>query len=589
MTITTDTTLLNDPRRQAALLYWQGFSVPQIADMLQTKRPTVQSWKQRDHWEETAPLNRVESTLEARLIQLYAKPSLTPHDFKVADFLARQMERFARINRYGQTGNEADLNPRVANRNKGERKKPTKNFFSDEAIEKLEEIFFAESFEYQLRWHRAGLEHRIRDILKSRQIGATFYFSREALLHALKTGHNQIFLSASKTQAYVFREYIIQFARRVDVELTGDPIVIGNNGAKLIFLGTNSNTAQSHNGDLYVDEIFWIPNFQKLRKVSSGMASQSHLRSTYFSTPSTLAHGAYPFWSGELFNRGRARASERVDIDISHSALAAGVVCPDGQWRQIVTIEDALAGGCTLFNLEQLRQENSVDDFRNLFMCEFVDDKASVFPFEDLQRCMVDSLEEWEDFAPFADNPFGSRPVWVGYDPSHSGDSAGCVVLAPPVVAGGKFRILERHQWKGMDFATQAESIRQLTEKYNVEYIGIDATGLGIGVFQLVRSFYPAARDIRYTPEMKTAMVLKAKDVIRRGCLEYDVSATDITTSFMAIRKTMTSSGRSATYEASRTEEASHADVAWATMHALLNEPLTAGSGQTTSSILEFN
>lgn len=589
MTITTDTTLLNDPRRQAALLYWQGFSVPQIAEMLQTKRPTVQSWKQRDQWEETAPLNRVESTLEARLIQLYAKPNLTPHDFKVADFLARQMERFARINRYGQTGNEVDLNPNVANRNKGDRKKPTKNFFSDEAIEKLEEIFFAESFEYQLRWHRAGLEHRIRDILKSRQIGATFYFSREALLHALKTGHNQIFLSASKTQAYVFREYIIQFARRVDVDLTGDPIVIGNNGAKLIFLGTNSNTAQSHNGDLYVDEIFWIPNFQKLRKVSSGMASQSHLRSTYFSTPSTLAHGAYPFWSGELFNRGRASASERVDIDISHDALAAGVACPDGQWRQIVTIEDALAGGCTLFNLEQLKRENSVDDFRNLFMCEFVDDKASVFPFEDLQRCMVDSLEEWEDFTPFADNPFGSRPVWVGYDPSHSGDSAGCVVLAPPVVAGGKFRILERHQWKGMDFATQAESIRQLTEKYNVEYIGIDATGLGIGVFQLVRSFYPAARDIRYTPEMKTAMVLKAKDVIRRGCLEYDVSATDITTSFMAIRKTMTSSGRSATYEASRTEEASHADVAWATMHALLNEPLTAGSGQVTSSILEFN
>ncbi|UVH78864.1 terminase ATPase subunit family protein [Klebsiella pneumoniae] len=589
MTITTDTTLLNDPRRQAALLYWQGFSVPQIAEMLQTKRPTVQSWKQRDQWDETAPLNRVESTLEARLIQLYAKPNLTPHDFKVADFLARQMERFARINRYGQTGNEVDLNPNVANRNKGDRKKPTKNFFSDEAIEKLEEIFFAESFEYQLRWHRAGLEHRIRDILKSRQIGATFYFSREALLHALKTGHNQIFLSASKTQAYVFREYIIQFARLVDVDLTGDPIVIGNNGAKLIFLGTNSNTAQSHNGDLYVDEIFWIPNFQKLRKVSSGMASQSHLRSTYFSTPSTLAHGAYPFWSGELFNRGRARASERVDIDISHDALAAGVACPDGQWRQIVTIEDALAGGCTLFNLEQLKRENSVDDFRNLFMCEFVDDKASVFPFEDLQRCMVDSLEEWEDFAPFADNPFGSRPVWVGYDPSHSGDSAGCVVLAPPVVAGGKFRILERHQWKGMDFATQAESIRQLTEKYNVEYIGIDATGLGIGVFQLVRSFYPAARDIRYTPEMKTAMVLKAKDVIRRGCLEYDVSATDITTSFMAIRKTMTSSGRSATYEASRTEEASHADVAWATMHALLNEPLTAGSGQVTSSILEFN
>ncbi|HIH8354672.1 TPA: terminase large subunit domain-containing protein, partial [Escherichia coli] len=117
------------------------------------------------------------------------------------------------VNRYSQTGNEADLNPNVANRNKGGRRKPKKNFFSDEAIEKLEQIFFEQSFEYQLHWYRAGLEHRIRDILKSRQIGATFYFSREALLRALKTGHNQIFLSASKTQAYVFREYIIAFAR----------------------------------------------------------------------------------------------------------------------------------------------------------------------------------------------------------------------------------------------------------------------------------------------------------------------------------------------------------------------------------------
>lgn len=42
----------------------------------------------------------------------------------------------------------------------------------------------------------------------------------------------------------------------------------------------------------------------------------------------------------------------------------------------------------------------------------------------------------------------------------------------------------------------------------------------------------------------------------------------------MAIRKAMTASGSRPTYEASRSEEASHADLAWATMHALFNEPL---------------
>ncbi|OIX95905.1 oxidoreductase [Serratia fonticola] len=589
MHIQTDTTLLLDPRRQASLLYWQGFSVKQIAEMLNQKAPTVQSWKQREKWDAIAPISRVETSLEARIIQLILKGKKEGSDYKEIDLLGRQIERLARVNRYMATGSEADLNPNVANRNKGERKKPKKNFFSEEAITKLEQVFFDDSFEYQLGWHKAGLAHRIRNILKSRQIGATFYFARESLLRALKTGHNQVFLSASKTQAYVFREYIIQFANLVDVELTGDPIVLGNNGAKLIFLGTNSNTAQSHNGDLLVDEIFWIPNFQKLRKVASGMASQKHLRSTYFSTPSTLAHGAFPFWSGELFNKGRKSTKEHVEIDISHNALAAGKLCDDGQWRQIVTIEDALAGGCDLFDLDTLKRENSADDFRNLFMCEFVDDKASVFPFEELQGCMVDSLEEWTDVNPYAAHPFGDRPVWIGYDPAHTGDSAGCVVLAPPMAVGGKFRILEHHQWKGMDFAAQAEAIKALTEKYRVEYIGIDATGIGQGVFQLVRAFYPAAREIRYSPEVKTAMVLKAKDTIGSGRLEYDIAHTDITKSFMAIRKTMTASGRSATYDASRSEEASHADVAWATMHALLNEPLTAANGQPSKSILEFN
>ncbi|MBP2156206.1 hypothetical protein J2067_003898 [Erwinia rhapontici] len=294
------------------------------------------------------------------------------------------------------------------------------------------------------------------------------------------------------------------------------------------------------------------------------------------------------FWSGELFNKGRRNRADRIELDLSHSHLANGALCDDGQWRQIVTVEDALTGGCNLFDLDQLSLEYSPSEYQNLLMCEFVDDEASVFPFAELQTCMIDSMEEWNDFNVFLLRPFDYRPVWIGYDPSHTGDSAGCAVIAPPLVPGGKFRVLERHQWRGMDFAAQAASIKELTEKYNVEYIGIDATGIGQGVFQLVRQFFPAAREIRYTPEVKTAMVLKAKDTITSGRLEYDAGHTDITQSFMAIRKTMTASGNRSTYEASRSEEASHADVAWAIMHALLNEPLTAAAGGQSQNFVEF-
>jgi uncharacterized protein YjcR len=582
-----NSTIISDPRRQAALLYWQGFSVRQIGEMLSQKTPTVQSWKTRDQWEAIAPISRVETSMEARLIQLVMKDVKEGKDYKEIDLLGRQIERLARVNRYNQTGSEADLNPNVANRNKGERKVADKNVFSDEAIEKLGDIFIETSFEYQRGWHQAGLQHRIRNILKSRQIGATFYFAREALIDALTTGRNQIFLSASKAQAHVFKNYIIDFARQVDVDLKGDPIVLPN-GARLIFLGTNVRTAQSYTGNLYLDEYFWIPKFQELRKVASGMSLHKKWRSTYFSTPSSLAHSAYPFWSGELFNKGRRNKSDRIDLDLTHSHLSKGVLCDDGQWRQIVTVEDALSGGCNLFDLEQLQLEYSPAEYENLLMCEFVDDQASVFPFAELQGCMVDSLDEWEDFDPYLKRPFAYRPVWIGYDPSHTGDSAGCAVIAPPVVSGGKFRVLERHQWKGMDFAAQARSIEELTNRYAVEYIGIDATGIGQGVFQLVQQFFPAAREIRYSPEVKTALVLKAKDTISSGRLEYDTGHTDITASFMAIRKTMTASGNRSTYEASRSEEASHADVAWAIMHALLNEPLTAANGGQSPNILEF-
>lgn len=216
-------------------------------------------------------------------------------------------------------------------------------------------------------------------------------------------------------------------------------------------------------------------------------------------------------------------------------------------------------------------------------MCEFVDDIASIFSLELMQRCLVDSWEVWEDFQPEMYRPYGYRSVWIGYDPAkgtENGDSAGCVVIAPPSMMGGAFRILERHQWRGMDFRAQAEAIKQLTERYNVEYIGIDSTGIGHGVYQSVLEFFPQAREFVYNPAMKNALVLKAWDVINSGRLEFDAGDTDIIQSFMAIRRSTTASGNRPTYEASRSEDASHADLAWAAMHALFNEPITGDSTQ---------
>lgn len=564
-------------------LYFQGYKIRAIAELLATPEGTVGTWKSRDGWDDIKPIDRVDFALEARMCQLIAKEVKTGGDFKEIDLLGRQLERVARVNRYSNGGNEVDLNPKVANRNKGPKKAPERNVVEPEQQARLIERFESTMFGYQRTWYEAGNQYRIRNLLKSRQIGATYFFAFEAFIDALVTGRNQIFLSASKAQAHVFKQYIIQFAKEEGVELKGDPMVLPN-GAHLYFLGTNARTAQSYHGNIYMDEYFWIHGFLEFRKVASGMAMHKKWRQTYISTPSSLSHPAYAFWSGANFNRGKPKA-DRVEIDLSHANLADGKLCADGQWRQIVTVEDAVRGGCDLFDLAQLRSEYSEEEYLNLLMCIFMDDTSSVFPLATLQRCMVDSWELWDDYKPFALRPLGSRPVWIGYDPAKGGqgDSAGCAVLAPPAVPGGKFRVLERHRWSGMDFDAQARAIKAMCERYNVGYIGIDTTGIGEGVYQLVKQFYPAATPIQYNPSVKIQMVMKAQDVMNKGRLEFDSGWTDLAQAFMSIRRAVTAGGKLPTFEASRSEETSHADIAWATMQALLHEPLAGATGTNTS------
>ncbi|OLF56552.1 terminase large subunit domain-containing protein [Pseudomonas chlororaphis] len=505
------------------------------------------------------------TTVRERLLKQAAKP--TPA--AIGESAAEPQER--------RQGSRSER----SGRGDGGGKKREKKAKND--ISRLTEVDFLEKFTstmfgYQqelLAAKQNPLTARIRNILKSRQVGLTYYFAAEAFMDAVLTGDNQLFLSASRAQSEVFRSYIISFASKwFDIELTGNPIVLSKDGkpwAELRFLSTNASTAQSYHGHLYVDEYFWIPRFDKIQGVASGMAAHEKWRQTYFSTPSAVTHEAYPFWTGEEF-RNSKRGKKAGGTWPSEAETHKGALCPDGQWRKIITVLDAQAGGCNLFNIERLRLENDEDRFDQLFMCKFIDSTQSAFGLKDLERCYSD-LTLWEDYKPELDRPFGNSPVWIGYDPSRTRDDATCVVIAPPLEPGAKFRILEKHSWRGQSFKYQAEQVKTLTERFNVQHIGIDTTGIGYGVFDLVRDFYPRATSIHYSLETKNTLVLKAQDTIQGSRIEWDAGWTDIAQAFLTIKRGTTGSGQ-VTYSASRTDATGHADIAWAIMHALAHEPL---------------
>ncbi len=250
------------------------------------------------------------------------------------------------------------------------------------------------------------------------------------------------------------------------------------------------------------------PVFRRLNEVASGMATHKHWRITYFSTPSSKTHQGYPFWSGDEWRKGDPKR-KGVEFPPFDELRDGGRECPDGQWRYVVTLEDAIAGGLNLADINELRERYNETAFNMLFMCVFVDDKESVFKFDDLVRCGVD-VSTWEDFHPEEPMPFGNREVWGGFDPARSGDNATFVVLAPPLVAAERFRVLEKHHWRSMSFQFMAERIRSIKARYNMTFIGIDVTGLGYGVFELVQGF--ARREtvaIHYSVESKNRLVMK--------------------------------------------------------------------------------
>ena len=580
----------------ARSLYIRKFTIPEIADELNVPKRTLYYWQGEYDWEAFLRHESVEDAIQRRLTILVEKDNKSERDLNESDRLIKQLKELSKF-RQAEIGNaklraeapDSDAVKTVQKQTKGApavvRSKNRKNKIKNDLSFLTEKDFKQKWFK---RWYRGQRElheaqsHRNRFILKSRQIGATWYFSQEALMRAVLKGEDHIFLSATRRQAEVFRKYITKLvAEDFDIELKGNPLVINSQKGKcgLHFLSNNSLSAQSESGHVYIDEAFWIRKFDELYNVASAMATHKHLTRTVFSTTSAVNHEAYPLWSGEIYNRRFKR--KRVEFP-GFKQLQSGVLCPDNQWRKIITLDDAIDGGFDRIDKKELQLEYSPERFRQMFMCEFVDDTMGVFKLAPLQEAGVE-IEDWTDYDEKADRPLDNLPVWGGYDPSRHRDDATFIIIAPPLQPGGKFRAVKKYHWKDQSFTWQAEQIRNLTKQYNFQHIGVDTTGPGLGVFDIIKGFFPLAMPIHYSVNSKNLLVQKAKSVIEEGRLEYPAEWTDFAHAFLTIRQTSTGSG-GMTYSAGRTNTTGHADIAWATMHALIHEPLDT-SRQNNSSV----
>ncbi|EBP4367129.1 terminase [Salmonella enterica] len=578
---------------KARSLYLQRNTPREIRDQLKLASVrVVYYWATKFEWYTALERDGVEEVIAERVALLARRDHKTPeeadefdrligHHVKLMGLRYKHLEAMAGVSARTVAASEDDdaesfiasESGRGGNGKKGgKRKRPPKaNDVSELTADSFQPIV-DKLYGFQ-KTLRANKHRRRRNLLKARQIGATWYFAFEAFEDAVLTGDTQIFLSASKRQALVFRTYIAKIAMEYfGIPIKGDPIRLSNL-AEIFFLATNSNTAQSNSGHLYIDEYMWIPKFSTLNTVASAMTTRKKWRMTWFSTPSAKTHEGYLLWSGESWRKGNA-ARKDVEFPSFDEYRDGGRECPDGVWRYVVTIEDAVAGGIDDIDIDELRETYGKADFDMLYMCVFVDDKDSIFTFSQLLKCGVD-VATWEDFHPDEEHPFGNREVWGGFDPARTGDTATFVVIGVPIVAVERYRVLEVFRWKGLSLVWMSEQIRTIKSRYNMTYIGIDVTGMGIGVFEMVQGFARReAKAIHYSVESKNRLVMKMLDVVDTNRIEWNEEQKEIATAFLQVKKTTTASGNAMTFVADRSNENGHADVFFAIAHAMDNEPL---------------
>lgn len=562
-----------NPTQTAALgMYIRQQKPPEIAAKLNVSERAVQSWVTKYQWKKLRDDAPPELIARQRLAYLLWVDNKTDSQLRETEILLKT--HFGEVKKI--TGPAKDGSRR------GQPKNSVKNDVSAITKEQLDEFEKKTFFSYQLevlQEKKNPIISWMRFYLKSRQIGFTYLFAWEAFRDAVETGDNQIFISASKRQAEIFKQYIKAYASDFGVTLKGKDEIELSNGATLYFLSTNSRTAQGFHGHLYIDEVFWIPKFEQLDNLAGGMTIHDKWRTTYFSTPSTKAHEAYSKWAGD----------EKLKLDLSHEALKNGKLGDDGIYRKIITVVDAMLGGANFFNLEKLKRKYPDEDvYNNLLMCVFLDDAQSSFPISWLMACKTDQ-EIWRDVKPFNVKPVGNMPVWVGYDPNGDGDgdSGALVVAIPPKRTNAPFRLIEKIRLRGKSYTQQVQSIRQLTQKYNVQEIAIDTSGIGDVIAEMVEAFFPRVTRIIYSVNSKNNLVLKGREVISNGRLLFDGSWDDLVHAFLTIKRSTTPGGL-ITYKSDRTKSSGHADLAWATLNLLSLEGMDPEQGDTNSTTIAF-
>ena len=307
---------------------------------------------------------------------------------------------------------------------------------------------------YQLKWVEDKSRFKIG--LWSRQTGKSFATACEAVTDcaAQPKGNSDLWvvLSAGERQALEWMEKAKKWSEAVKAAIDSYDEIRDSanalmsraeiryvNGARIVAIPANPDTARGYSANLVLDEFaihekpfdIWAAIYPS---ITNPLTGQKKLR--IVSTP-------------------KGRGNKFADL-WEHN---------DSYSKHKVTIEDAVRMGLPI-DLEELKA--GVDDpdiWAQEYMCEFIDNTSVLLPYDMIGKCESESIKD-----------DGASPLYIGMDIGRSKDLS---VIVTAVKLGDVLAVIDVTELRKMPFNDQLDVLLQKGVGGRVQHVCIDSTGIG--------------------------------------------------------------------------------------------------------------
>ena len=307
---------------------------------------------------------------------------------------------------------------------------------------------------WQRKWVRDSARFKIG--LWSRQTGKSFSTSCEAAEDSAAQPKNSsnlwVCLSAGERQALEWMEKAKKWAEALKVTVDSYEEIRDSanalmsrseirfaNGARIIAIPANPDTARGYSGNLVLDEFaihekpaeIWAAIYPSITNPLTGVKK---LR--IVSTPKGRGNKFADLWEhNEKYSKHK------------------------------VTIEDAVRMGLPI-DIEELKA--GVDDpdiWAQEYMCEFIDNTSVLLPYELIGKCESDHISD-----------DGVSPLFIGMDIGRQKDLS---VIVTAAKLGDVLSIVSVDTLRKMPFADQLDILLAKGRERRVQRVCIDSTGIG--------------------------------------------------------------------------------------------------------------